>query len=165
MTRMELDVVLPVAASLIDPGRFLPDPARPAGPGRWVVEFAFGPFRHDAVVTLGPAWRTPRGVCRAIAWEPAPRDTDTMPWARMMPRVHGELATESGRLHLRVDYDPRVAVLGRVVDVLLRPWARASMRAFVEVVAVREAQDVPDDVVVIDVTDVTDPANQTPAGA
>lgn len=73
MTRIDVTATVPVAAaSLDDPERFLPSPARPSGPGRFVVDFAIGAFHHEGVVTLGPTWRTEgRAGRRAVAAEGA----------------------------------------------------------------------------------------------
>lgn len=138
MTRIDVTATVPAtSASLDDPGAFLPAPARPAGPDRWVVDFAVGPFHHEAVVELGPMWRTEGRVGRSIAWVASAEDHDAMPYERLTPRVHGALLLEGDTLALRADYTPRAGALGRAVDLALRPVARRSVRWFVDAVAAR----------------------------
>lgn len=138
MTRLDATATVPAAsASLDDPEAFLPAPARPAGPDRWVVEFAVGPFHHEALVELGPVWRTEGRVGRAIAWAAAAEDHDAVPYERLTPRVHGAIVLEDGAVALRVTYRPRGGALGRAIDLVLRPVARRSVRWFVDAVATR----------------------------
>lgn len=138
MTRFDETATVPAASASLDaPEAFLPAPARPAGPDRWIVDFAVGPFHHEAVVELGPVWRTEGRVGRAIAWAAAAEDHDAMPYERLTPRVHGVLGLEGDTLVLRVVYEPRAGVVGRVVDPVLRPVAHRSVRWFVDAVAAR----------------------------
>lgn len=138
MTRIDVTATVPAtSASLDDPEAFLPAPARPAGPDRWVVNFAIGPFHHEAVVELGPVWRTEGRVGRSIAWAASVEDHDAMPYERLTPPVHGAMVLEGGTVALRADYTPRAGVAGRVVDLVLRPVARRSVRWFIDAVAAR----------------------------
>lgn len=138
MTRIDVSASVPVAsASLDDPEAFLPTPARPAGPDRWIVDFAVGPLHHEALVEVGPLWRTEGCVGRAVAWVANAEEHDAVPYERLTPRVHGALVLEGDTLALRVVYTPRAGVLGRAVDLALRPVARRSVRWFVDAVAER----------------------------
>lgn len=131
MTEIDVTAQVPVAtASLADPEAFLPPPARPAGPGRWVVDFSVGPFHHEALVTLGPMWRSAGRSGRAIQWSPTVDDHDALPYRSLMPSVAGELLLEDGTVGLHVHYTPAIGVLGRLVDPLLRPFARQSVTRF-----------------------------------
>lgn len=142
MTRIDVNAqTTTVAPSLSDPERFLPAPARPAGPDRWIVDLAIGPFHHEAVLTMGPMWRSDTRCGRSIAWEPAVRDHDVLPWESLMPQVHGALVLEDRQLRLRAIYTPSGGWIGRLVDPLLRPIARRSIRTFLrEVVHVMDSQ-------------------------
>lgn len=136
MTRIDVSAqTSAVAPSLSDPERFLPSPARPAGPERWIVDLAIGPFHHEAVLTVGPMWRSDTRSGRSIAWEPAVRDHDVLPYESLMPQVHGALVLEGQHLRLRAIYTPSGGWIGRLVDPILRPLARRSIRAFLRDVA------------------------------
>ena len=138
MTRIDVSATVPVAtASLDDPETFLPRPARPAGPDRWVVEFVVGPFRHEGVVTLGPTWRSDGRTGRSIAWAPATDDHDALPYATLMPSVQGVLVLEGSDVGLHVQYTPAAGLAGRVLDPALRPLARRSVAHFLHDVARR----------------------------
>lgn len=133
-----IDVSAPtsaIAPSLADPARFLPSPTRPCGPDRWLVPLSVGPFRHEAVVTVGPMWRTDGRTGRSVQWAPAVTEHDVLPYEALMPAVHGVLVLEAGQVHLQVHYSPVAGVLGRVVDVVLRPVARASVARFARDIA------------------------------
>lgn len=131
MTRIDVHARTTSATpSLDDPEAFLPAPARPAGPDRWIVDLAIGPFRHEAVLTVGPVWRSDMRCGRAIAWEPAVRDHDVLPYESFMPHVHGALVLEGQHLRLRASYTPSGGWFGRIVDPILRPIARRSIRTF-----------------------------------
>ena len=135
MTQIDVTAAVPASASLADPERFLPSPARPAGPDRWVVEFAVGPFHHEAVVTLGSTWRTDDGIGRSIQWMSNVDDRDTLPYEALMPTVQGMLVLDGETLALHVRYEPAAGVVGRLVDPVLRPLARSSVRDFLHEVA------------------------------
>ena len=135
MTQIDVTAAVPATASLADLERFLPPPARPAGPDRWVVEFAVGPFHHEAVVTLGSMWRTDDRTGRSIQWVSNVDDHDTLPYEALMPTVHGMLVREGETVGLHVRYEPAAGVLGRLVDPVLRPAARSSIRGFLYDVA------------------------------
>lgn len=136
MTQIDVTAAVPVAtASLADPERFLPPPARPAGPGRWAVEFTVGPFRHEALVSLGPMWRSDSRTGRAIRWAPYVDEHDALPYESLMPSVHGVLVLEEGVVGLHVQYTPAAGVLGRGIDMVLRRFAKASVSRFLHGVA------------------------------
>ena len=144
MTRIDVTATVPVAtARLDDPELFLPAPARPAGPGRYVVEFTVGPFRHEGVVTLGPTWRTEGRAGRSVAWVPVVDDQDALPYERLVPDVQGVLVLEGDQLALHVQYTPAGGVLGRMVDPVLRPVARRSAARFLDDIAARMRDEVP----------------------
>ena len=144
MTRIDVTATVPAAtASLDDPEQFLPAPARPAGPGRFVVDFAVGPFHHEGIVTLGPTWRTDGRAGRSVAWTPAVGEQDALPYESLMPDVQGALVLEGDVLALRVTYTPAGGVVGRVVDPVLRPMARRSVGRFLRDVAARMGAEVP----------------------
>ena len=144
MTRIDVTATVPVAtASLDDPEQFLPAPARPAGPDRFVVEFVVGPFRHEGVVTLGPTWRTEGRAGRSVAWTPAVEEQDALPYESLMPDVHGVLVLEGDVVGLHVQYTPAGGVVGRIVDPVLRPVARRSIARFLHDVAARMRVGVP----------------------
>lgn len=129
------------APSLSEPERFLPGPARPAGPDRWIVDLAIGPFHHEAVLTVGPMWRSDTRCGRAIAWQPAVRDHDVLPYESLMPQVHGALVLEGQHLRLRATYTPSGGWIGRLIDPVLRPLARRSVHTFLrEVVHAMDSQ-------------------------
>lgn len=68
MTRIDVSARTTAATpSLSEPERFLPAPARPAGPDRWTSDLTIGPFHHEAVLTVGPMWRSGPRCGRAIA--------------------------------------------------------------------------------------------------
>lgn len=144
MTRIDVTATVPVAsASLDDPEAFLPAPARPAGPDRWVVTFVVGPFHHEGVVSLGPTWRTEGRVGRSITWAPAADEHDALPYESLMPAVSGVLVLEGDVLGLHVHYTPPAArVVGRVIDPVLRPVAHRSIARFLHDVAARMHDDV-----------------------
>jgi hypothetical protein len=138
----EIHARAPVAgdeASLVDPASFLPAPARPAGPGRWAVDFAVGPFHHEAVVALGPVWRTEGREGRGISWRSQHDAHDALPYESLFPSVEGVLVLEDGHVSVHVHYTPGAGLLGRAVDPLLRPVARSSVTQFVADVAGRLA--------------------------
>ncbi len=136
MTRIDVSArTTAVAPSLSEPERFLPAPARPAGPDRWTVDLTIGPFHHEAVLTVGPMWRSDTRSGRAIAWEAAVRDHDALPYERLMPHVHGALVLEGQDLRLRAIYTPSGGWIGRLVDPVLRPIARRSVATFLREVA------------------------------
>ncbi len=138
MTRIDVTATVPVAtASLDDPETFLPAPARPAGPDRWVVGFVVGPFHHEGVVTLGPTWRTEGRTGRSIAWTPASDEHDALPYGSLMPAVQGVLVLEGDTLGLHVQYTPAAGLVGRILDPVLRPAARRSVAHLLHDVAVR----------------------------
>lgn len=143
MTQIDVTAAVPATATLADPEVFLPAPARPAGPWRWLVDFVVGPMRHRGLVTLGPVWRTDGREGRSIRWSPARDAHDALPYDALMPEVHGVLVLEEGELGLHVHYTPGAGVVGRGLDVLLRPVARASIRRFVRDVARRLQGSVP----------------------
>ncbi len=136
MTRIDVSApIAAAAASLREPEQFLPAPARPAGPDRWVVDLAVGPFHHEAVLTVGSLWRSEGRSGRPVAWEPARRDGDVLPYEAMMPVVHGMLLLDGRRLSLRAHYTPGAGRAGRLIDPILRPIARRSIAAFCRDVA------------------------------
>lgn len=136
MTRIDVSAHTSAATpSLSEPESFLPAPARPAGPDRWVVDLAVGPFHHEAVLTVGSLWRSEGRSGRPIAWEAARRDGDVLPYEAMMPVAHGMLVLDGQRLTLRATYTPAAGRAGRVVDPVLRPIARRSIAAFCRDVA------------------------------
>lgn len=136
MTRIDVSAQIDAAApSLSEPEGFLPAPGRPAGPDRWTVELAVGPFRHEAVLTVGPLWRSDGRTGRPIAWEPARLDRDLLPYESLMPVVHGMLVLEGQCLTLRAHYTPAAGRVGRLIDPILRPIARRSIAAFCRDVA------------------------------
>lgn len=138
MTRIDATATVPAAsASLDDPEAFLPAPARPTGPDRWVVDFAVGPFHHEGIITLGPIWRTKGRVGRSVSWAATTDDHDALPYDRLMPTVRGVLVLEDDVLGLHVRYEPAAGPLGRVVDPVLRPMARRSVARFLDHVAAR----------------------------
>lgn len=143
MTRIDATAVVPATATLSDAEAFLPPPARPAGPWRWKVDFAVGPLRHRGLVTLGPVWRTEGREGRPIRWVAARDEHDALPYEALMPEVDGVLVLEDGRLGLHVHYTPGAGMVGRGLDVALRPVARASIRRFVQDVARRLQGPVP----------------------
>ncbi len=144
MTRIDVTATVPVAtASLDDPEHFLPAPARPAGPGRFVVDFAVGPFHHEGVVTLGPTWRTEGRAGRSIAWAPAADEQDALPYESLMPDVQGVLVLEGEVLGLHVRYTPAGGFAGRLLDPLLRPLARRSVAHLLHDIAARMRDEVP----------------------
>ena len=135
MTQVDATVPVPPTASLDDPTAFLPDPARPAGPDRWAVDFQVGPFHHEGLVTLGPLWRSDTRTGRAIRWSSARDEHDALPYEVLMPSVHGVLVLEDGVLGLHVQYTPAAGAVGRATDLALRPVARLSVRRFLRSVA------------------------------
>lgn len=136
MTRIDVSAqIAAVAPSLGEPEWFLPAPGRPAGPDRWTVDLAVGPFHHEAVLTIGPLWRSDGRTGRPIAWQPARRDGDLLPYEALMPKVHGMLVLDGQRLALRAHYTPAAGRLGRLIDPVLRPIARRSIDAFCRQVA------------------------------
>lgn len=136
MTRIDVSAPITAAApSLSEPEGFLPAPRRPAGPDRWTVDLAVGPFHHEAVLTVGPLWRSDGRTGRPIGWEPARRDGDLLPYETVMPVVHGMLVLDGARLVLRVHYTPAAGRAGRLLDPFLRPIARRSIAAFCRDVA------------------------------
>lgn len=137
MTQIDVTAVVPAAASLSDPHTFMPPPARPSGPHRWMVDFTVGPLRHRGLVTLGPVWRKDGREGRSIRWVSARDVHDALPYESLMPEVHGVLVLEDGRLGLHVHYTPGAGVLGRCIDLALRPVARSSVRRFAREVARR----------------------------
>ncbi len=120
-----------------DPVNYLPPPARPAGPDRWICCLAVGPWHHDAVVTVGGRWRDGDRIGHAIAWEAMPESGDPLPWEVLTPPVHGMLWLQGDRVVLRASYVPPAGVVGRLVDLALQPVARRSMLQFVRDVADR----------------------------
>lgn len=135
MTQVDVTVPVPPTATLDDPTEFLPDPARPAGPERWAVDFQIGPFHHEGLVTLGPLWRSEDRTGRSIRWSSARDEHDALPYDVLMPAVHGVLVLEDGELGLHVHYTPSAGPLGRATDLALRPVARRSVRRFLRSVA------------------------------
>ncbi len=136
MTRIDVSApITAAAASLSEPEQFLPAPGRPAGPDRWTVDLAVGPFHHEATLTVGSLWRSEDRAGRPIAWEPARRDRDLLPYEAVMPVVHGMLVLEGTRLVLRAHYTPSAGRVGRLIDPFLRPIARRSIAAFCRDVA------------------------------
>lgn len=136
MTRIDVSAQINAAApSLSEPERFLPPPARPAGPDRWTADLAVGPFHHEAVLTVGPLWRSDGRAGRPIAWQPARRDGDLLPYESLMPVVHGMLVLDGHCLTLRAHYTPAAGRVGRLIDPILRPIARWSIAAFCRDVA------------------------------
>lgn len=136
MTRIDVSAHLSAAApSLSEPERFLPTPARPAGPDRWAVDLTFGPFHHEAVLTVGSLWRSEGRSGRPISWEPARRDADVVPYEAVMPVVHGMLVLDGQYLTLRANYTPAAGRVGRLIDPILRPIARRSIATFCRAVA------------------------------
>lgn len=144
MTRIDVSAQTAAAVpSLSEPEAFLPPPARPAGPDRWTVDLAVGPFHHEAVLTVGPLWRAGGRSGRSIAWEPAKRDRDLLPYENVMPTVHGVLVLDGRQVSLRAHYTPSGGRAGRLIDPVLRPVARRSIAAFLRDVVDRIDAQVP----------------------
>lgn len=143
MTQIDVTAPVPTSASLAEPESFLPAPARPSGPYRWRVDFTVGPFHHPGLVTLGPVWRTEERQGRPIRWTSARDEHDALPYESLVPEVHGVLVVDDGELGLHVHYTPGAGVLGRVLDLVLRPLARTSIRRFHREVARRLNGSVP----------------------
>ena len=147
--RLDASTLVPEPATAVrtrfvdSPGSWLPPPARPAGPSRWLVDLHAGLVTHPAVCTVGAPWHRD-GLCwRRLRWEPAD-DEDRARTRTRLPRLEGELGLDTSRvparLVLRAGYVPPGGVLGGTADLLaLRLVARLTARRFLADVAARLA--------------------------
>lgn len=139
LVRRPIATDLPSADAVFtaDPGAWLPEPARPRGPGCWTVELAAGPATRSVACRVGGVWRTRQGTWRSVRWQPEAEAQDLGPVPAGLPRFRGEIGLVDGdggpELVLRGSYRPPGGWLGTLLDTAgLRGVAATTGRRFLQ---------------------------------
>lgn len=125
-----------------DPGVWLPNGRRQAGPTAWRIPLHGLGLRRTVLCTVGRSTDVGDGTWRSIVWTPTAEPGDVLPMERLLPELRGEIGVvgdgDRASIVLTGEYGTPAGPVGQVADsLLLHRVARSTGETFLRGVADR----------------------------